>query len=142
MRRNKLALYLHLVWTTWDRLPTIASTWERRLYRCIAGEARDKGCTILAINGMPDHVHLCVTLPATLTVAELVKRVKGVSSRFVNKGIAPHSQFKWAGGYGAFSISRWDVDTIVGYVRRQKEHHAEATTRTEWEEASEQVPSA
>ena len=141
MRRNKLALYLHLVWSTWDRLPMVTPQIERRLYRCIESEARDQGCTVLALNGVPDHVHLVVSFPATITISNLMKQVKGVSSHFVNKALLPDTQFKWSGGYGAFTVSRWDVDKVVQYVKRQKEHHTNDSLWPEWEEAFEEFHS-
>ena len=139
MRRNKLRLYLHLVWATWDRLPLITPEIERQLYRCIENEAKDKGCKVLALNGIADHVHLVVSIPTTITIAELVKQVKGVSSRFVNEVLAPPTRFKWQGCYGAFTVSRWDVDKIVQYVKRQKEHHAANELWADWEETFEEV---
>ena len=139
MRRNKLALYLHLVWATWDRLPLITPEMERRLYRSIASEACDKGCKVLALNGMADHVHLVVSFPTTLTIADLVKQVKGVSSHFANEVLSPATQFKWQGSYGAFTVSRWDLDKIIQYVKRQKEHHAANDLWPEWEDAFEEI---
>lgn len=139
MRRNKLRLYLHLVWATWDRLPLITPEIERRLYRCIESEAQGQGCKVLALNGIADHVHLVVSFPTTITIADLVKQVKGVSSHFVNEVLAPPMQFKWQGSYGAFTVSRWDVDKVVQYVKRQKEHHGADTLWPEWEEVFEEV---
>jgi len=140
MRRDKLALYVHLVWATWDRLPNITAEIERRLHRNIESLAQEMGCTVLAINGMPDHVHLFVKLPPTVSVARLVKQVKGVSSHFVNQTLQPGFLFRWQGRYGAFSVSRWDVDRIAGYVRRQKEHHgAAAELLSELEETDEEA---
>jgi REP element-mobilizing transposase RayT len=139
MRRNKLALYLHLVWATWDRLPLLTPEIERRVYRNIESEARGMGCTVLAINGMPDHTHLGLVIPTTITIANLVKQVKGVSSHFVNETLKPGFEFKWQGSYGAFTVSRWDVDKIVNYIKRQKEHHQLNELFPEWEEAFEEV---
>ncbi|MFQ5409975.1 MAG: IS200/IS605 family transposase [Anaerolineales bacterium] len=139
MRRNKLALYLHLVWATWDREPLITPEIERRLYRNIESEARNVGCTVLALNGMPDHMHLMVSFPTTNTIANLVKQVKGVSSHFVNETLQPDFYFKWQGHYGAFTVSRWDVDKVVNYVKRQKEHHRLGELYPEWEQAFEEV---
>ena len=140
MRRNKLALYLQLVWATWDRLPLITPAIERPLHRCLEDEARAMGCDVLALNGMPDHVHLVVTLPATVTVADLLKQVKGVSSHMVNEALHPPDGFKWQAHYGAFSVSQWDLDRVVAYVRRQKEHHAENSLLPELEESVERGP--
>ncbi len=123
MRRNKLALFLHLVWGTWDRLPLITPDIERRLLRNIESEARKLGCVVLAINGTEDHVHILVKIPTTITIANLLKQIKGVSSHFVNETLRPSTKFKWQGNYGAFTVSRWDVPKIKGYIKRQKEHH-------------------
>jgi putative transposase len=139
MRRNKLALYLHLVWATWDRLPLITADIERRLHRNIESEAQKQGCTVLALNGTEDHVHLLVSFPTTITIADLVKQVKGVSSHFVNETLQPASQFKWQGSYGAFTVSRWDVDKIIEYIKRQKEHHASGELVQEFEETFEEI---
>jgi putative transposase len=115
MRRNKLALYLHLVWATWDRLPLITPAVERRLYRNIESQVREMKGTVLALNADSTHVHLVVSLPATITMANLVKQIKGVSSHFVNETLQSETQFKWQDGYAAFTISRWDLSRVVGY---------------------------
>lgn len=134
MPRDRLGLYLHLVWATWDRLPLIAAQIERRLYRNIDSQAQAMDCSVLALNGMPDHVHLLVRFPATIAVADLVKQVKGVSSQFVGATLTPGTFFKWQGSYGAFTVSRWDVDKIKGYIDRQKDHHASGSVIPEFEE--------
>ena len=138
MRRNKLAVYLHLNWATWDRLPLIAPNIERRLYRNIESQAQQMGCAVLALNGTSDHTHLLVSIPSTITIAELVKQVKGVSSHFANEELVPDNQFKWQGNYGAFSVSRWDLDKIIAYIKRQKEHHDANDLVNEWEECFEE----
>jgi len=141
MRRNKLALCLYLVWTTWDRLPLITPDIERRLYRNIESEVRKQGCTVLALNGTEDHVHLLVIFPTTITIADVLKHVKGVSSRFVNETLRPPAQFKWQGSYGAFTVSRWDVARIKEYIKRQKEHHRSGELVPEFEETFEEIKS-
>jgi putative transposase len=139
MRRNKLSLFVHLVWSTWDRLPMITPDIERRLYREIESEALQLRCIVLALNGIADHVHVVLIIPTTLTIADLVKQLKGASSHFVNEVLQPEMPFKWQGSYGAFTVSRWDVDKIVAYVQNQKQHHADAMLLPEWEETYEEV---
>lgn len=139
MRGNKLALYLHIVWSTWDRLPLITPEIEERIHRNVASEAQKTGCQVLALNGMPDHVHLLVKIPTTITIASLVKQVKGVSSHFVNDTINPPEKFKWQGSYGAFTVSRWDLEKIIHYVNGQKEHHRAGDLLIEWEETYEEM---
>ena len=86
-------------------------------------QTQDSGGTVLALNGTLDHVHLVSALSSTISVAHLVQQVKGVSSHFVNETLRPGVQFKWQGGYGAFSIGQWDLPRVIQYVRHQKEHH-------------------
>ena len=139
MRRNKLALYIHLVWATWDRQPLIAAELERRLHRNIESQARELGCVVLGLNGTEDHVPLLVSLPTTISIAELVKQVKGVSSRFVNDVLKPKAYFKWQGSYGAFTVSPSDLDRLEKYIQRQKEHHQTGQLVVEWEQTFEEV---
>src|SRR5438105_7646781 len=105
MRKNKIRVYVHFVWATWDRLPIIRPEFERELYRYISTVCRDDKCDVLALNGMEDHVHLLVSLAPTISMAGLMKDVKGGSSRFVSEELAPGEWFQWQGHYGAFSVS-------------------------------------
>ena len=133
MRRNKLALYVHLVWATWNRLPLITPNIERMVYRVTGQEVVKYGCEVVAINGTDDHVHLLVTLPTTIDIATLVKQAKGVSSHAINDTMQLSTPFKWQGSYGAYTVSRWDVDRVVAYIKRQKEHHAAGELVSEFE---------
>ncbi|MCP4212866.1 MAG: IS200/IS605 family transposase [Halieaceae bacterium] len=123
MRTDKVELYVHLVWATWDRLPLIMPEMERALYRSIGDVAHSLSCRMLAINGMPDHVHVLLRIPPTLSISKLVQQLKGVSSHFANNRLQLDYGFKWMGFYGAFSVSRWDVSKIMGYINNQKNHH-------------------
>ncbi len=123
MKHNHIVLYVHLVWRTWDSQPLIAPEVERRLHQIIEAEARGLDCQVLAVGGTTDHIHLLMRLPATLSVSELVKQVKGTSSRFANEVLLP-GRFKWQGHYGAQSVSPQDVEMVKAYVKRQKEHHS------------------
>lgn len=131
--RNLSRIYVHLVWGTWDRLPLITAELERTLYSTLLAECSRLGGEMIAIGGMPDHVHMLVRMPSTVSVAQLVKQLKGASSHLVTHEVQPGEFFKWQGGYAAFSVSRWDVPKIRGYIRRQKEHHGNATTRATFE---------
>lgn len=115
---------------------------ERRLYREIESEAVKMRCIVLAVNGIEDHVHAALIIPTILTIADLVKQIKGASSHFVNEVLRPEMPFKWQGSYGVFTVSRWDVDKIVAYVKNQKQHHADTTLLPEWEETYEEVAAA
>ena len=123
MRHNKLSILVHLVWTTWDRLPLITPEIERTLHRQLETNAINQGCRIVALNGVTDHVHLLLEMPPMLIISTLVKNLKGVSSHFVNENLKPQPSFKWQASYSVFTVSRWDVDKVAQYIHHQKEHH-------------------
>ena len=124
MRRSRISVFVHFVWATWDRLPLITPDMEERLYRNIGASAVSMGCKVLAINGVSNHVHVLLSLPSTVTIADVAKKMKGTSSHFVNDQLQPSTGFKWQGYYGAFSVSRWDLPKLIAYIDKQKEHHA------------------
>jgi len=128
-----LETYIHYVWATWDRQNIIEPNWEADLFRVVRAEAARMKCKVWALNGIENHVHLLVGLPATHSIAEVAKQVKGPSSLFVNEHLAPKEWFKWQHEYAAFSVSRWDVNKIRLYIDRQKEHHAAGTIKPELE---------
>ena len=137
MRAPFTQLYLHCVWATWDRLPLITPQVEQAVYAAILAKCSELKCDGLAIGGMPDHVHLLVRLHTTVTVADLLKEVKGVSSHLVTHKVLPGQFFKWQGAYGAFTVSKATVPDVTAYVLGQKQHHAEGTVWEAWEQTLE-----
>jgi putative transposase len=127
VRGNRVALFVHLIWATWNREPLLAGDVERRIYRSLEATCKELGVEVLALGGVEDHVHLVVRIPATLSVAYLVKRLKGASSHLATHEIAADEYFKWQGGYAAFSAGLKQLPLLCDYVRRQKEHHNAGT---------------
>ncbi|MDX1435576.1 MAG: IS200/IS605 family transposase [Anaerolineales bacterium] len=98
MPGSKQKVFLHLVWGTWNRQPMIIPDIERTVFRLIEDQAVKLGCSVLAINGMPDHIHLVIKMPSTISLADLMKQVKGVSSNAINHKNGFVNRFKWQGG--------------------------------------------
>jgi len=138
-RRSRSEIYLHFVWATYRRMPLVTDEIERAVYACIVESARKEGCEILAVGGMPDHVHVAAKVPPRVAPAMLVKQMKGISSTLVRKQLLPGETFGWQDGYGAFSFSRSHRERVVAYIRNQKRHHAEAAIWAEWESLDENV---
>lgn len=134
MRHNKAEVYLHFVWTTEGRQPFLDPRLERAAFRCIESQAAKLGCVVLALGGMPDHVHLVVRLPPRLSIARLVKQVKGVSSALANDLDDHTKHFRWQAGYGVFSLSRPHLKKVIRYVQEQKQRHAKKRLWADWEE--------
>ena len=142
MRRPGVVVFVHIVWATWDRLPLLTPEIEREVQRAIGAKADELGAQPVAVGGTEDHVHLLVRLPATLSVADLVKHVKGASSHLVTHGLGPGHVFKWQGAYGAVSVSPRDVARVSDYIARQREHHADGSLIAEWEQGFDGEPAA
>lgn len=123
MPRSCLHMYAHLVWATYDRQPIITPALEPAIYDCIRQKCKSLGCDALAIGGIEDHVHLVIRQSATVTVAHLVKHVKGSSSHLAANVLAPNLGFRWQGRYGGYSITETQGETVSSYVLNQKERH-------------------
>ncbi len=138
MRRSKAEVSLHFVWATHQRLPLVTEAVEQAAYACILKEAQKHGCEVLALGGMPDHIHLLLKMPTKRSPAFLMQRIKGGSSAFVrDRLIAPGEFFGWQDNYGVFSVSRSHKGKVVEYIACQKQHHAAGTSHAAWEETDE-----
>ena len=138
--RNKINALLHFVWATFDRLPLISEDVERELHRYIEQVARDNGCDVLAVGGMPDHIHLFVNLSTTASLAQLMKNAKGGSSRLMSKTLKPDGWVAWQGSYAVFSVAIRDKQKVIRYINAQKRHHAEGSIWPEAEQTGEDEP--
>lgn len=119
--------YYHIVIRTYRSEPTINEEHERELYAYIYGIAKNLKCQTYRIGGIADHIHMFVSLPSYLSLASFVQRVKTDSSKWLKAN--PHfPRFSgWGREYAGFSYSLRDKDMIVGYIKKQKEHHRKNT---------------
>lgn len=113
----------HLVWSTKNRVPFIHDDVKQTLYSYINGIVENKKCKLHIINGMPDHVHLLISLPLTLTIPELVQQIKVSSTRWVRMQIPDLHKFSWQEGLGAFTVGYSHFEAVKNYIANQEEHH-------------------
>ena len=124
--------YYHIVFSTKSRTPLIVPELEERLYPFLGGIVRDLRCNLLAVNGMPDHVHLLVNYRADLSHSELLQQVKGRSSKWINETFFHLGHFGWQEGYGGFTVSKSAVESVEHYIANQKEHHKQLSFEEEF----------
>jgi REP element-mobilizing transposase RayT len=124
-------IYVHLVFSTKDRTPWINDALKPKLHAYLAGALAAIDCPALVVGGMPDHVHLLFRLSRTVTLADVVKESKVESSKWM-KDTGQVSEFAWQSGYGAFSVSASQVETVSAYIRNQEEHHKSRTFQDEF----------
>lgn len=115
--------HLHVVFGTKNRVPFIEPELEQPIYNYVSGIGRNLGIPILKIGGMNDHIHILMMLPSTISLSKAMHKIKGSSSRWINNQFFQGNEFKWQGGYSAFSVSMSNIDKVKLYIERQKIHH-------------------
>jgi len=127
-----ISSYLHCVFSTKERRRLITPTLRDRLWPFLGGIARKNKMKAIEIGGMEDHVHILLSLPSTLSIAKALQLIKGGSSKWVHETFPDHRMFGWQVKYGAFSVSVSQLDTIIQYIKDQKEHHRQMTFQEEF----------
>lgn len=125
-------IYIQAVFAVQNRECMIQSSWEEELYKYISGIVSNKGQKMLAINGMPDHIHFLIGMKPSCCLSDLVREVKKSSNEFISEKKFSKFKFNWQEGYGAFSYSHSQIDTIIKYIMNQKDHHRKITFREEY----------
>jgi putative transposase len=134
MPQSLVSLHVHIVFSTKHRAPLITSDLAPRLYGYMGGIARGAESPLVAIGGVADHVHLLVSLGRVWCVADLVRDLKANSSGWVHEQFPEHTGFAWQAGYGAFAVSKSNVEAVKAYIARQEERHSKQTFEDEFRE--------
>ena len=82
---------------------------------------------LVIVNSVPDHLHLAVSIPPSVSVAKWVGSIKGATARAINSSIESDPRFHWQGGYGVMSFGEKVLPQVKAYIANQKQHHAEGT---------------
>jgi putative transposase len=109
--------FIHCIFSTKERQPLIPADRKTALFNYLGGIAKSEGFSLLAAGGTSNHVHLLLILPVTNSLANVVQKLKGSSSRWMGPS------FSWQEGYGAFSVSPSQVPVVKKYIRNQEQHH-------------------
>ncbi len=125
-------IYIQIVFAVKNRNALINFEWDERLYQYITGIVQNKGQKMIAINGMPDHIHIFIGIKPSCLLSDLVREIKKASNEFINENQFSKYKFEWQEGYGAFSYSHSHIDSVAKYVLNQKEHHQKRTFREEY----------
>ena len=112
----------HCVFSTSERRKTISPEICDDLWAYMGGVARQHAMKPMAIGGTTDHAHLLLALPASLSIAEAMRTIKGASSQWLHEKHRLRL-FAWQEGYGAFSIGASQTAATIRYIQRQEEHH-------------------
>ena len=114
------------------RQALIQPDFKERLNQYITGIINNNGHKVIAINGMPDHLHIFFGFRPDQSLSDLMRIVKGESSEWINKEKLTSTKFRWQEGYGAFSYSRSQIKIVAEYIANQEEHHRKLTFLEEY----------
>ena len=125
-------LLYHIVFRPKNSASVIPIEKEEMLYRYIWGIVKHKNWVLYRIGGMPDHVHILVQLPATIAVADFVRDLKTATNVYLKENRDSFPKFDvWSRSYCALTYSQNEKDTIINYIKSQKEHHKRVSFRDE-----------
>jgi len=124
-------LLTHLIFSTKNRLPYLQAERRDDVFAYLGGIVRELKGTAVNVNGVSDHVHALIRLPAAVAVAKAVEIMKANSSRWIHEHRVLHRSFSWQSGYAAFSVSESVADGVSRYISTQQEHHRRVTFQEE-----------
>ncbi len=125
-------IHIQFVFAVKFRNCVIQSSWKEELHKYITGIVQLHSHKLIAINSMPDHVHVFIGMRPTQSVSDLMQDVKGSSSKWINDKNLTVKHFEWQEGYGAFSYSKSHIKNVIEYIENQEQHHRVKTFREEY----------
>ena len=125
-------ILIHLVFAVKGRDSLIHQSWEEKLHKYITGIVQKQDQKMLAINGMPDHIHILIGMKPNCRISDLVREIKKSSTEFIKENNLCRKNFNWQSGYGAFSCSQSSLGNVVKYILNQNEHHRRKSFQDEF----------
>lgn len=113
-------IHIQFVFAVKYRNGLLNSSFKGELYQYISGILKPHNHKLLAINGMPDHIHIFIGMRPTQSISDLMQDVKGSSSKWINERKFLNRKFEWQEGYGAFSYSKSHVNSVINYIKIKK----------------------
>ncbi len=132
MANTYTQIHLQFVFAVKYRNGLIHASFKEELYKYISGIIKENNHKLLAINGMPDHLHIFIGMRPSQSISDLLQDIKGSSSKWINEKKFLKVKFEWQEGYGAFSYSKSHVNNVISYIQNQENHHKKETFREEY----------
>jgi len=134
MANTYTQIHIQCVMAVKCRASLIQPVWKDQLQKYVTGIVQNYGHKVLAINSMPDHLHMFFGFRPNQSLSDLMRIVKSESTKWINEKQFTQAMFNWQEGYGAFSYSRSHVKRVTEYVLNQEEHHRHKTFLEEYEQ--------
>jgi putative transposase len=127
-------IYIQVVFAVKGRASLIHPDWKSELFSYISGIIKGKNHKAIIVNGMSDHVHAFIGLRPVAGLSDLVRDIKNNSANFVNDRQLTLERFSWQEGYGAFSYSHSQLESVYNYILNQELHHRKKSFREEYQD--------
>ena len=125
-------IYIQIVFAVKGRQCLIPTEHREAIHKYITGIVQNRGHKMLSIFCMPDHTHILVGLNPSISVSDLARDIKSISSKFITENNFVKGKFNWQEGFGAFSYSRSQIDNVIKYILNQEKHHSVQSFKDEY----------
>ncbi|MEL6718113.1 MAG: IS200/IS605 family transposase [Bacteroidota bacterium] len=124
--------YFHIVFAVKHRQALIKKSWKGDLEKYITGIVQNYNHKMLAIGTVTDHIHIFFGYDLNQKIPDLVGEIKTSSNKWIKDNRLSPFKFDWQRGYGAFTHTHSQIDTVVRYVLNQESHHQKKSFREEY----------
>jgi putative transposase len=125
-------VYIQVVFAVKGRQNLLQKPWRDEVFKYMAGIIKGKNQKPIIVNGVEDHVHLFIGLKPSMSISDLIRDVKNNTTNFINEQKFILGKFSWQEGYGAFSYSHSQIESVYQYILNQEEHHHKKTFKEEY----------
>jgi len=133
MPQSHAQVWVHIVFSTKNRKTFLQdSEFQEEMFRMLSHQVKESKCVSASVGGHVDHAHLLVGLSRSITIAQLVEKVKIETSKWAKRADQGTHDFSWQSGYGVFSVSHSLLNTVDRYIRNQAEHHTKMSFQDEY----------
>ena len=132
MANTYTQLYIHVIFAVAGRLHSVKPEFKDEIEKYISGHLTNKKHKLIAVNCMPDHVHILFGLNPNISISDMVRELKISTSNFINEKKFSKGKFQWQTGFGAFSYSKSSPDNVINYIKNQQTHHKKKSFQEEY----------
>lgn len=132
MANTYTQLFVHIIFSTQGREKNLHQKFRDELFKYISGIISNKKQKPFAVNGTNNHIHILVGITPNISISDLVRDIKHSSTNFIKEKKFIKHQFHWQKGFGAFTYSKSQVDSVIDYIINQEEHHKKRTFEEEY----------
>ena len=137
MSQSLSQLYVHIVFhVNFVTNLTIPAGLQPRLHAYLAAVCNRNDSPSLCVGGTEDHIHILCRISRKIAPSKLLEEIKTRSSAWMktqSTEFGKHlDKFSWQKGYGIFSVSSSQVESVLKYISNQHIHHQKISFKDEY----------